>query len=349
VRIAVCHPHTPFARGGAEMHTERLTDALRDAGHQVDVVAIPYKWYPPAELIHQMALWRSLDLSEAGGVPIDMVICLRFPGYLVRHERKVVWLIHQHRTAYELWDHPDFADLSTHEEGPAVREMVHHADRLALGEAKRIFTNSGNVRDRLRRSLGIESDPLYHRSRLCEALMRADPGTYGDYVLFPSRLEPIKRQSLAVEAMRHVRSPVRLVLVGSGPDEEALRHRIDAAGLADRVQLAGRVADEGLIELYRGALAAYYGPFDEDFGYVTLEAMAACRPVVATSDSGGPLEFVHDGINGLVVSPKPRAVAAAFDRLHADRERLSGMGAAGRATVNDRVPEWPEVVGRLLS
>jgi glycosyltransferase involved in cell wall biosynthesis len=349
VRIAVCHPHTPFARGGAEMHTESLTRALRDAGHQVDVISIPYKWYPPAELIHQMALWRSLDLSEAGGVSIDMVIALRFPGYLVKHERKVVWLIHQHRTAYELWDHPDFADLSTHEEGAAVRDMIHHADRLALGEAKRIFTNSGNVRDRLRRSLGIESDPLYHRSGLCQALLGNEPGPYGDYILFPSRLEPIKRQSLAVEAMRHVRSPVRLVLVGSGPDEGQVRRRIDAAGLQDRVRLAGRVPDEGLIELYRGALGVYYGPFDEDFGYVTLEAMAAFRPVVATSDSGGPLEFVRDGETGVVAAPKPRAIASAFDRLYQQRERLAAMGAAGRATVEERVPDWPDVVARLLS
>jgi glycosyltransferase involved in cell wall biosynthesis len=331
------------------MHTHRLAEALTEEGHQVDVISIPYKWYPPAELVHQMALWRSLDLSEAGGMAIDMVICLRFPGYLVRHERKVVWLIHQHRTAYELWEHPAFADLSNHEEGPAVREMVHHADRLALGEAKRIFTNSGNVRDRLRSSLGIESDPLYHRSRLCETLIHAEPGPYGDYVLFPSRLEPIKRQTLAIEAMRHVRSPVRLVLAGSGPEADALRRRVEDLDVGDRVQLAGRVPDEGLIELYRGALAVYYGPFDEDFGYVTLEAMAACRPVVATADSGGPLEFVRDGVNGLVVAPKARAVAGAFDRLYANRQGLAGMGAAGRATVEEHVPEWAEVVARLLS
>jgi glycosyltransferase involved in cell wall biosynthesis len=349
VRIAVCHPHTPFARGGAEMHTESLTRALEEAGHQVDTISIPYKWYPPAELIHQMALWRSLDLSEAGGVSIDMVVALRFPGYLVRHERKVVWLIHQHRTAYELWEHPDFADLSTHEEGAAVREMIHHADRLALGEAKRIFTNSGNVQDRLRRSLGVESEPLYHRSGLCEALLEADPGPYGDYILFPSRLEPIKRQALVVEAMRHVRSPVRLVLAGSGPDEPELRRRIEGAGLEGRVQLAGRVPDEDLIELYRGALGVYYGPFDEDFGYVTLEAMAVGRPVVATSDSGGPLEFVQDGETGFVAPPKPRGIASAFDRLHARRDGLPAMGLAGRKVVEERVPAWPEVVARLLS
>jgi glycosyltransferase involved in cell wall biosynthesis len=349
VRIAVCHPHTPFARGGAEMHTENLVRALREAGHEVDVVSVPFKWYPPAELVHQMALWRSLDLAESNGLVIDAVIALRFPAYLVPHERKVVWLIHQHRTAYELWDHPVYADLSTHDEGPEVRQMIHRADRLALGEAKRVFSNSGNVRERLRRSLGVDADPLYHRSQLCEALMETEPGGYGDYVLFPSRLESIKRQSLAVQAMRHVRSGVRLVLVGSGPDEGALRRQVQSLGLEDRVMLEGRVPDERLIELYCGAMAVFYGPFDEDFGYVTLEGMAARRPVVATTDSGGPLEFVRDGENGLVVSPKPRSIASAFDRLAREGPRLPLIGAAGRATVVERVPEWPEVVARLLS
>src|ERR671924_1146430 len=227
MRIAVCHPQTPFVRGGAETHAEQLVGALRKAGHETDLVLVAGKWYPGAELVHQMAVWRSMELSESNGLPIDVVIPLKFPAYLIQHERKVVWLIHQHRTAYELWDHPAYADLSPHEEGEAVRDMIHRSDHLALGEAKRVFTNSGNVRDRLRRSLGIEADPLYHRSPLCEALMDTRPGGHGDYVLFPSRLESIKRQSLAVEAMRHVRTGTRLVLVGTGPSEPEVRSQVE--------------------------------------------------------------------------------------------------------------------------
>jgi glycosyltransferase involved in cell wall biosynthesis len=348
VRIAVCHPHAAFTRGGAEMHTESLVRALRAAGHEAEMVSVPFKWYPPAELVHQMAVWRSLDLSESNGIPIDMVVALRFPAYLVRHERKVVWLIHQHRTAYELWDHPRFADMSHHDEGPAVRDLIHRADRIALGEAKRIFTNSENVRDRLWRSLGIPAESLYHRSSACEALLREEPGPAGDYVLFPSRLDPIKRQALAVDAMRHVRSGVRLILVGTGPAESELRARVDRLGVGDRVTLAGSISDRQLRELYLGALAVFYGPFDEDFGYVTLEAMAARRAVVVTTDSGGPLELVRDGSTGLVVDPKPRAVAAAFDRLAEDRGRAETMGAAGREDLEATVPPWPEVVARLL-
>jgi glycosyltransferase involved in cell wall biosynthesis len=349
MRIAICHPQTPFMRGGGEMHTERLAEALRRAGHDVDVVALPFKWYPPSELVYQMGLWRSIDLSEANGVEIDLVIALKFPAYLVRHERKIVWLIHQHRAAYELYDHPDYGDLARYDDGPEVREMIWRADRVALKEAKRIYTNSENVRERLWRSLGIASESLYHRSPMCDALLQAAPEDPGEFVLYPSRIEPLKRQSLAVEAMRHTRTPVRLMLVGTGPGEASLRREIERLGLSDRVELAGRVEEGRLVDLYGRALAAYYGPFDEDYGYVTLEAMAARRAVVTTADSGGPLELVEDGTTGLVVDPTPRAIASALDRLYRDRGEAARLGARGREFLEERVPEWPEVVTRLLS
>lgn len=347
MRIAVVHPQTPFVRGGAETHTEALVRALREAGHEAEEVVVAGKWYPATELVHQMAVWRSLDLSESNGLPIDMVIALKFPAYLVPHERKVVWLIHQHRSAYELWDHPEFADLSKQEEGPAVRDMIWQADRIALGEAKRIFTNSRNVQERLWRSLRLSSEPLYHPSPVVEALKGREPGPYGDAVFFPSRLEPLKRQSLVVEAMRHVRTPVRLVLAGGGPDEPEIRERVARLGLGERVQLVGRVPDERLLALYLGALAVYYGPYDEDYGYVTLEGFAAHRPVVTLTDAGGPLEFVTDGETGLVVPPEPKAIAEAFDRLYVDRALAKRLGETGHAVLRERVPGWPEVVARL--
>ena len=348
MRIAIVHPQTPFSRGGGEYHTEGLAAALRGAGHDVDILPIPFKWYPPSELVHQMAMWRSLDLSEANGMPIDMVVALKFPAYFVRHPRKVVWLIHQHRAAYELWSHPVFGDLAMDPDGESVRELIWKGDRIALAEARRIFTNSSNVRDRLRESLGMAAEPLYHRSPLTEALLRTEPTGAGDHLLFPSRLEPLKRQALVVESMRHVRSDLRLVLVGTGSDEVKLRRLIDQRKLGDRVTLEGAVTDDRLIELYRGARGVYYGPFDEDYGYVTLEAMAARKPVITLSDSGGPLELVRPGENGIVADPKPKAVAAAIDALAADDAAAAAMGEAGHKLLLDTVPPWPEVVERLL-
>ena len=348
MRIAVCHPQTPFVRGGAETHTEALARALRAAGHEAEIVTVAGKWYPATELVHQMAVWRSLDLSESNGLPIDMVVALKFPAYLVKHERKVVWLIHQHRSAYELWDHPEFADLSLQEEGPKVRDMVWQSDRLALGEAKRVFTNSKNVQERLWNSLRLASEVLYHPSPISEALLEMEPGGYGDSIVFPSRLEGLKRQSLAVEAMRHVTTDVKLLLVGSGPDEDALREQISKARVAGKVSLETGVSDEVLSRLYLGALGVYYGPFDEDYGYVTLEGFAAQRPVVTTADSGGPLEFVTDGDTGLVAPPEPREIAAAFDRLFADRQLAGRLGTAGNEKLRARVPTWPDVVAHIV-
>jgi len=348
VRIAVLHPQTAFVRGGAETHSEGLVRALEAAGHEADLVQIAGKWYPAAQLAHQMAVWRSFDITESNGLKVDAVVALKFPAYLVEHERKIVWLIHQHRTAYELWDHPVYADLSRQDDGPAVRDMVWNADRLALNEAKRVFTNSRNVKDRLWHSLRIPAEVLYHPSPISEHLLDLEPGPPGDYVVFPSRMEGLKRQGLVIDAMAHVKSGVQLVLVGRGPDEAQLREQIERLGVGDRVRLEIAVSDERLYQLYQGALAVYYGPFDEDYGYVTLEGFAAQRPVVTLSDSGGPLEFVEDDDTGIVCAPEPKAIADAFDRLFTDRDAARRMGSAGHARVRAEVPRWPDVVARLL-
>jgi glycosyltransferase involved in cell wall biosynthesis len=348
MRVAVLHPQTAFVRGGAEVHTEALVGALREAGHEADLVTIAGKWNPPSELAHQMAVWRSFDITESEGRPVDAVIALKFPAYLVRHERKIVWLIHQYRSAYELWDHPEFADLSKQEGGGSVRRLVWTADRLALGEAKRIFTNSKNVADRLWNSSRLTGTALYHRSPATDALLLESPRDPGDYLFYPSRLDLLKRQALGVEAMRHVRTPVKLVLVGRGNEARSLRDRVRRHGLQDRVRIEGGVSEERLRDLYLGSLGAFFGAFDEDFGYVTLESFAAARPVVTLIDSGGPLEFVRHEDTGLVVAPEPEAIADAFDRLWQEREVAVRWGEAGRRLLIEQVPAWPDVVERLL-
>ncbi|CAN5772772.1 glycosyltransferase family 4 protein [soil metagenome] len=348
MRIAVLHPQTAFVRGGAETHTEALVRALRAAGHEADLVQIAGKWYPPSQLAHQMAVWRSFDITESNGLKVDAVIGLKFPAYLAQHERKIVWLIHQHRTAYELWDHPEYADLQRQDDGARVRDMVWEADRVALGEAKRVFTNAKNVRDRLWSSLRVPAEPLYHPSHMAEELLGASVAPLGDYLVFPSRLESLKRQSLAIDAMRHVSTDVRLVLVGRGPDEQTLREQVERVGVGNRVAFEIGVSDERLLQLYREALGVYFGPYDEDYGYVTIEGFAASRPVVTLTDSGGPLEFVRDDETGLVRPPEPKAIADAFDRLWRDRAGAERMGRAGNAAVRADVPRWPDIVARLL-
>ena len=348
MRIAICHPVSSGGTGGAEAHVESLAAALRDAGHHVTFVGRPYGRATARELVEQVAAWRSLDVAAAADGPVDAVVALKFPAYLVRHDRKVVWLMQQLHDAYELWEHHEYGRLVRQEGGETARRIVWNADRLALGEAERLFATSRNVAGRLERSLGLEATVLYHRPPMWDRLLGSVPGTHGDYVLAPGRLESRKRQLLAVDAMDAVRGGMRLVLVGDGPDAARLRARARAGRAAARIEFLSGVGDAELAELYRSAAAVCYPPFDEDYGYVTLEAFAAARPVVTTTDAGGPLEFVREGQTGIVVVPEPGALAEAFDRVWEDREAADRMGRAGRETLRDRIPDWPEVVSRLL-
>ena len=102
-----------------------------------------------------------------------------------------------------------------------------------------------------------------------------------------------------------------------------------------------------LIELYRDALAVVYPPFDEDFGYVTLEAFLARKPVVTAIDSGGPNEFVVDGVNGFVCAPEPAALADAINRLAADRRRAAAIGDAGYERAAQVT--WDGVIEKLVA
>src|SRR6266568_9031772 len=102
MRIAVCAPQVPFERGGAEIFADDLVAELRARDHDADLVTVPYKWYPGERVLSQAFLWRLLDLDEADGRTVDLVIATKFPSYAVRHVNKVGWLLNQFRQAYEL-------------------------------------------------------------------------------------------------------------------------------------------------------------------------------------------------------------------------------------------------------
>src|SRR2546421_740896 len=137
VRIAVCSPQVPFSHGGAEVLAEQLVDELNAREHQAALVTVPFKWYPGERVLTQAFLWRLLDLEETDGRPIDLVIATKFPSYVVRHPRKVVWLVHQLRQAYEL-DRTGLGQFGESPEERALRRKVHRLDRVALGEARKL-------------------------------------------------------------------------------------------------------------------------------------------------------------------------------------------------------------------
>lgn len=348
MRILIATVHVPFIRGGAEVHAEGLRDALRAAGHEVEIIAVPFKWYPPERIIDHMLACRLLDVTEVNGTPVDLVIGLRFPAYLIPHPNKVLWILHQFRTAYELWDH-QLGDLIYSPNGAEVRDAIRQADRHFIGQTKVVYANSANVAARLKYFCDINAAPLYHPPPHAEKFQTAEAE---DYFFFPSRLCLPKRQALVLEALAHTKKPVRVRFAGAA-DQPAYQHELKSLArklrVHDRVEWLGPIDEETKRELYARALGVIYPPIDEDYGYVTLEAMLASKPLVVCTDSGGPLEFVRHEETGLISEPESGQIAKALDRLWQDRDTAKKWGVAGNALYREMNITWDNVVRKLLA
>lgn len=340
MRVIVTANQVPFMRGGADYHVQGVTEALARHGHDVELLRLPFRFQPEADVERSMEHAAGLDLTAPNGVEVDRVISLQFPGYGVTHPEHVVWVMHQHRAVYELFDDAEAGDALRR-----LRERVKAFDDHHLARAHRLFANSGRVAERLECHNGLTAEPLYHPPHGAERFFRAED--WG-YVFYPSRLESLKRQDLLIEAARHLESPARILIAGDGGQRSRFAALVEHHGLGERIRLTGRFSEAEKYAFYAHAMAVFFGPFDEDYGYITLEAMLAGKPVITCTDSGGPLEFVRHGETGWTVEPDPRAIAAAIDEAWANRARAAEMGLAGRERYEAQGIAWDHVVDRLL-
>jgi glycosyltransferase involved in cell wall biosynthesis len=340
--VLVCEAQVPFVHGGAEALVRELVRELRARGHLAELVSVPFKWQPKEEILAHAAAWRMLNLTESNGRPVDVVIASKFPTYFVRHPNKVTWLLHQYRAAYELCG-TFYSDFLHTESDVGLRDTLIQLDTRMLRECRAVFTIARTITDRLQKYNALTAPPLYHPPRLATSL---HGGPFGDYVLSVGRIESIKRVDLIVRAMTQVDRAVRLVVAGDGTHRTNVEREAEACGVSDRVTFLGTVGDQELIKLYAESLAVVYPPFEEDLGYVTLEAFLARKPVITCSDSGGPTEFVRDGINGFVCEPVPEALAGAVNQLAADRALAASLGEAGYSVACGIT--WDGVIEQLL-
>lgn len=346
MKIAIASVQVPFIRGGAEYHAENLKRELIKRGYEADIVTMPFKWYPASALLDHIMAARLLDLTEVNGVAIDRVIALKFPIYYVNHPNKVLWILHQHRQAYELWG-TEYGDLEHMEDGHQVRQVIINADNKYLRESRLIYANSKTVSERLKKYNDISAMPLYHPPGGYEKLHCND---FGDFIFYPSRLHEIKRQHLLIEALRYTKTDVKLLLAGTGESEyvQYLNKLIDKYNLRSRIKLLGLISDEEKIKLYSDCCMVFNGPYQEDYGYVTLEAFFSGKPVLTFEDSGGPLEFVTNDETGYVVSPHPEALAEKIDYLYESKSAAKNMGVNGMQLMKKLNVSWDYVIERLL-
>lgn len=349
MRILIASTHVPFVRGGGTKIVDDLRDALVARGFETDVVSIPLHSHWP-EVPKQTLAFRLLDLSESAGNRVDRLITIRYPAHALPHPNKVAWFIHHHRGAYDLWG-TDLGDMPETPRGRHFRDMMRRSDGLYLKECRRIFTNSVVVADRIRQFNELEPSGVLYPPLRADHPFR--PGPYGDYIFYASRLNPIKRQTLAIEAMKYADPDVRLVISGTGDSPRYLGELRDfarAQGVEPRVHFTDWVSEEEKAEWMAGCCAALYLAYDEDsYGYVTLEAFHSAKAVITMTDSGGPLEVVEDGHNGYVVSPDPVELGAAMTRVWRDRSLSRRLGHEALETLNRYRIDWDHVVENLTA
>jgi glycosyltransferase involved in cell wall biosynthesis len=348
VRIVIATVQIPFVTGGAESHAAGLKAALIRAGHEAEIVTVPFNPAVPERIPDQMLACRLLDLTEIHGTRVDRLIGLKFPAYLIPHPNKVVWVLHQHRAAYDLWSYP-FEELSASPRGLMVREAIRKGDQL-LAEAKTVFANSRNIANRLGHFCGIPATALYHPPPNADGFHCAN--TTEDFFFFPSRFSASKRQSVVLEALSLTRQKVKVRFAGVADSPEygrRLKSLTRKLGLESRVEWLGYLTEEEKRDAYAKCLAVVFPPVDEDYGYITLEAMLSSKAVVTCEDSGGPLEFVEDRKTGLIAKPTAAGLAEAMDELWTDRNAAVKYGRAGREAYEALGLSWSTVVERLLA
>lgn len=350
-RILVLGVKVPFTLGGQDALVNSLVRELRNRGHEADSVELPLSAETKEELLAQAAVWRTLNLDRFVGKDVDLIIATKFPCYFARHKKKSIWLVHQHRFAYELIG-GRFSDFSDTAEDEAVRQLMYESDVQALGESSFVSCISKNVADRLEAFNGISSKVLYPPLPLGNRYRNEAPEPY---ILSVGRICYIKRLDYLVRAMPMVQHPVTVKVVGTPDDPtimDYIHNEIERHHLWDRIEFLGRVSDDELLSLYAKSLAVYYAPFDEDYGYVTLEAFASGKPVIAATDSGGVLEFVTHEETGLVAQPTVESIADACNRLYRENELTERLSKNARAHVEKLgllEIGWDDVIDGLLS
>lgn len=341
-RVLVVTSDVPFVEGGHRVIARSLRKAVQDAGHQCELLTTPQNRFG-----HQFSAYLATFLTDVGmsgdGLPVDHVISLRFPSYAIRHGQHSCWLNHRMREYYDLWESFSKPLGFRHRLKETLRrQLILRLDRrLLVPNRVRLFAQSTNIQKRLLRFGNHGSELLYppppQRNYRC--------GEYPPVILCVGRLHTMKRVDLLIRSFSKLADFWRLEIVGRGPEAGNLRQLADKLGCDQRISWKENVDDDGLCELYSKCRLVFYGPLDEDYGMVPVEAFASGKPVVTCEDSGGAKEWIEDKICGRIVPADSTQIANAFTEFE-DEGVARKMGNIGKEKASRL--GWKHVVQTLL-
>jgi glycosyltransferase involved in cell wall biosynthesis len=317
--------------GGAERLYSGLCDGLSKIGANVEMVPVPADEPTFESILQNYEYCANLDLSN-----FDLVISTKAPTFAVKHPRNVMYLVHTVRVFDDMFMDTFQKPMREHY---VQRAKIHRLDFEAMSCLRARFAIGNEVARRLYRWRGMDAEVLHPPL----AMGGFSEGPQGDYFFLPGRLHPWKRVDLVIESVKRSELPFRLVIAGTGEDEERLKR---IAGDDPRIVFEGRISDERLIQLYSNSLAVPFCPVREDYGYVTLEAFASGKPVITCVDSGEPVHFVQHEENGLVSVPEPEALRQSLEWIFQNRDRAGIMGKKGAESVS--AMSWRNVASRLI-
>lgn len=344
MKVLVVNNMAPFLWGGAEELAVHLKKNLILAGHQSEILRIPFQWEPYTGIPSQMLIARTMELYN-----VDHVIALKFPAYMIRHPKKTLWLLHQYRQAYDLYD-ANQTNIPKDNAGNEIRNIIINGDNQTFEEARKIYTNSAVTQKRLKHYNGYDSEVLLPPINDPELFQG---GEYGDYIFAGGRVNSGKRQLLLIEALSKTSSKCKLVVAGppdSPEDKNKIEQFVEKNNLSSRVKLDLRFLPRNELAHYvNNAAACVYIPFDEDsLGYVSMEAVTAKKALITTTDSGGIQGLVKHNETGWVAEPTAESLAECFEHVYKDKARTKTFGENANDLWQSYRATWPKTIEKLL-
>lgn len=351
--------------GGIENHIRLLARGLRAEGLDARVLVTNTGPETVSQAIDGVPVTKTGRQGHVLSTPISLSYFAQ-----LRRQTQSVDLVHLHapyppaELAHLLLGRGKPAVISYHSDiirqrrtgrlyAPLLRKVLHRAALIAASSPAYIESSPflQPVRKKCRViHYGIDTDRFEETGQVRDDAQQLRV-RYGDLplLLFIGRLRHYKGVDVLIRAMHHIHA--RLLIIGTGPMQQAWQELTQAESLSDKIFFLGDASErETLAARYAAELFVLPSTNRaEALGIVQLEAMACGLPVVCTELGTGTSYVNRDGATGLVVSPNdPRALAVAINRLLASPALRAKMGVEGRRRVRSEF-SLQEMVNKTIT